>query len=322
MTQTPVVQSQSPELELLEGSLEERTSLVLKTLALINIFGLVLTQLPLSLPGSFLRAVAFNAGATTLAVLELVGARALDRRRPWAVAAARPLMIALFAKGIGAMLVGLSEGWIRLPFESILAIWALLAGADPTTIRRAGWRTWWLAIAVTVVVVTMVVSEPVLAWGGMIDVQRSDLRASVTADCANPGKGPPATLTVSYDWSWTRTIPLPNGLDIVVLGWSGNDAAGRPVYVFDNDPPPGGGIDPGHRGYPSLDMATKVANESPASLSWGVQLDRQGLRPGHLELDLRRARDAPPNPGPLVITATYIHLGLWRSAPATLTCTW
>jgi hypothetical protein len=304
------------------GSLEARASLALKGLAFINIAGVVLAEFPPPLPVSFLHTVAFNAAAAVLAVLQLVEARALDRRRPWAVSAARPLLVVLIATGLGATLVGVGEGWIRIPFESLLAIWALFGRADPTLIRRADRRSWSLVPAVAVVVAMMLVSEPVFGWGGKLDVRRSDLQASVTADCATSGTGPPTTITVTYDWAWTRTSPLPNGLDIVVLGWSGNDAAGRPVYLFDNDPQPSGGIYPGRRAYPSLDMATLVASESPASWSWGIELDEQGLRPGHIELDLRRARDAPPDPAPLVITATYIHLGLWRSEPATFTCTW
>ena len=133
--------------------------------------------------------------------------------------------------------------------------------------------------------------------------------------------GPPPTITVTYDWSWRSTSLLPSGTDIVVLGWTGADADGRPLYVASEFPEPGGGIYPGVQGYPSMGMADQVADESEGSFRWGVKLDEQQLKPGHVEAQLKRARELPPASQTLKITATYIHLGLWRR-DTTLTCSW
>lgn len=322
MTTSAIADSQSLDIEPPRfDSLEWRASVALKVLAFINVAGVVLAMFPPPLPASLLHGVTFNLAAGLLAGLEIVAARALDHRRPWAVALVRPLLAVLIAEGIGAMLVGLDAGRIRVPFEAFIAIWVLLAGADLTLIRRADRRSVSLVALTSILIVSMLAGEPVFGWGGLLDVRQSDLRASIAADC-EPGTGLPPTLTVTYDWSWARTSPLPNGLDIVVIGWSGSDAAGRTIYLFDKDPDPGHGIHSGRRGYPSLDMATLVGKETRASWSWGVELGEQGLQPGHIELQMRRARDAPPEPSPLVITATYIHLGIWRSDPVSVTCSW
>lgn len=323
MTHAPVSDSQQPDIALpLPDSLETRASTALKVLALINVAGVVLALFPPALPASLLHALAFNLAALGLAALEIVEARALDRHRPWAVAAVRPLLVVLIAAGVGATLVGLDGGWIRVPFESVLAAWALLAGADATLIRHPDGRSGSLVLAVLLLTASMLFGRQVFGWGGLLDVRPSDLHASIDADCGPPGGGPPETITVSYDWSWARPGAFPNGLDIAVVGWSGDDADGRPLYIFDKDPEAGPGIHSGRRDYPSLDLATQVAKNFPASWNWGIELDEQGLQPGHLELQLRRARDAPPEPGPLAVTASYVHLGTWHSDPVTVTCSW
>jgi hypothetical protein len=303
-------------------SLEARASMVLKVLALINVAGVVVALFPTKLPQSLFQAVAFNLAACALAAVEIVTARALDRRRPWAVAVVRPLLVLLIAAGIGSMLLGVAEGRIRVPFESVLAIWALLASADVTLVRRAGGRSLGLVGAVLVLTASMLFGQPLFGWGGLLDVVQSDLRASFDVDCGPSGAGLPEIVTVTYDWSWARTSGLPSGLDIVVIGWTGTDGDGRPTYLFDRDLDSGRGIHSGKREYPSLDMATEVAKGWPASWNWGIDLAEQGLQPGRVELQLRRAREDPPEPGPLVVTASYVHLGVWRTDPISVTCAW
>ena len=73
------------------------------------------------------------------------------------------------------------------------------------------------------------------------------------------------------------------------------------------------------QGYPSMVMADQVAAESEGSFRWGIELDEQQLKPRHIEVELKRAREDAPPAGTLKISATYIHLGLWRR-DTTLTC--
>jgi hypothetical protein len=312
-----------PEIEPLEsGSLEARASIALKVLAAINVAGMVLALFPPPLPQSLLRALTFNLAAGALAALEIVVARALDRRRPWAVAAVRPLLVLLIAAGIGAMLVGAQAGLIRLPFEAVFGIWVLAGARDHKLAGHADRRGSFLVVCTLLLIASMLGGQPLFGWGGLLDARQSDLRASISADCVAVDAGPPPTVIVNYDWSWARTSPLPSGFDMVVLSWSGTDADGRQLYYYDTTPPAGRGVYPGRREYPSVDMATQIAAATPASRSWGVELGEQGMRPGRIELQLRRARAAPPNPGPLVLTASYVHLGIWHSEPVGVTCWW
>lgn len=304
------------------GSLEARASIALKVLAIINVAGMVLALFPPPLPQSLLKTLTFNLAAGALAALELVVARALDRRRPWAVAIVRPLFVVLIATGVGAMLVGARAGVIRLPFETLFAIWVLLGARDVTLAGHADRRGVLLVACTVLLIVSMLASQPLFGWGGLLDTRQSDLRASLHADCGAPDAGPPPEITVTYDWSWARTSPLPSGLDMVVLGWDGTDADGHQLYYYDTTPPTGPGIYSGRRDYPSLDMASQIAEASAASWSWGVELGEQGMQPGRIELQMSRAREAPPNPGPLVLTASYVHLGEWHSDPVSVTCSW
>ncbi|HEY5628425.1 MAG TPA: hypothetical protein VIR16_02850, partial [Candidatus Limnocylindrales bacterium] len=303
------------------GSLEARASIVLKALAAINVAGIVMATLPQPLPQSLLEALAFNLAAAALAVLEIGLARALDHRRPWAVAAVRRVLVLLIAAGIGATLVGAQAGVTRLPFEAVFAVWALL-GARDGSLARHGDRRGALTVAVGVLAVaSMLGHQAVFGWGGLLDGHQSDLHASLSADCGPAAAGPPAAITVTYDWSWAPTSPLPSGLDMVVVGWN-RDADGRQLYYYDDAPLTDPGIYPGRRSYPSEDMASQIAESSAASWSWGVELGEEGMRPGRVELHLARATQVPTNPGPLVLTASYVHLGIWHSDAVAVTCSW
>ncbi len=304
------------------GSLESRASIALKVLAVINVAGLVLALVPTPLPQSLLMSLTFNFAAGALAAVEVVVARALDRRRPWAVAIVRPLLVMLIAAGVGAMLVSAQAGVIRLPFEAVLAVWVLLGARDVTLTAHAGRRGMLLVACTLLLIGSMVGRQLVFGWGGLLDAGQSDLRGSINADCGAADAGPPSSIIVTYDWSWARTSPLPSGLDIVVIGWTGTDADGRQLYYLGTTPPTGRGIYPGRRDYPSIDMATQIAKASAGSWGWGIELGEQGMQPGRIELQVRRGKESPPNPGPMVFTASYVHLGVWHSDPVSVTCSW
>lgn len=303
------------------GSLEHRAALVLKVLAFINGAGVVLALFPPLTPVSTLLTLAFNAAAAALAGAYLLAAIGLDRRRPWAVGAVRPLLVLIALAGVFSVLVGLSEGKLRLPFEVALAGWALLGPADIKPIARLAGRSVALIATVAALLALLAFGHRVFGWGGMLDVREGDLQGSIAVDCGDPADGPPPTLTVSYDWSWSKATPVPSGIDIVVLGWTGPDAEGRPLYIVGQIPENTPGIQAGREGYPSGPMAERVGAESEGRYRWAIALDEQQHRPGHIEVQLRLAREAPPAHATLVIKATYVHLGLWRE-DVHVTCTW
>jgi hypothetical protein len=167
----------------------------------------------------------------------------------------------------------------------------------------------------------MVLATPLFGWGGVFDVHQPDLQASLQVECGAPAAGLPRTITVLYDWSWTSTSLFPNQNDIVVIGWSGADAQGRPLYVIDEIPASAAGIYSGLPGYPSTAMANQVGAESDASFRWAIQLDERGFEPGGVRLLLKSPRGDPPGPNSVTFVGSYIHVGLWRETTQ-VTCSW
>jgi hypothetical protein len=283
-----------------------------------------MAQFPPIPPVATLHTVMFNLAAGVLAVLFVVEARALDRGRSWAHAAVRALLLVIAASGAYAVVVALGGGRIRLPYELVLVVWAWRgrgapdASRVPTPVRRS------VALigAATALVLSMSFGGQLFGWGGALDVHEPDLTASLAVDCGPPEAGPPPSITIGYDWSWRSTSPIPSGLDIVVVGWTGVDEQGRPLYILDKTPEPSVGVHPGLRDYPSIDLAAEVAKESVGTWNWGIELSEQRLAPGHFEAQLRRTREVTPGQRTLAVTASYVHLGQWRHAVATVTCAW
>jgi hypothetical protein len=304
------------------GSLEARASLALKLLAGINVAGVVLAMFSPLVPVSNLLTVSFSSAAAVLAVLYLVEARALDRRLRWAVTAVRPLLLLLVASGVSAVVIALNGGTGRMPFDGLLAIWALLGAPDPTLVGGRVRRAAGLVGSAGALLGAMVLAQPLFGWGGLVDVHEPDLAGSLHVDCGTPGDGLPPTIVVSYDWSWSATSPLPNQTDIVVIGWSGVDAQGRPLFAIDDIPGTAAGIHSGMTGYPSTAMADQVGAESDTSFRWAIELAERGFEPGSVRLQLMRPREDPPGPNSVTFAATYVHLGLWRHDAARVTCTW
>jgi hypothetical protein len=304
------------------GSFEARASLVFRFLAFLALGGVVLALFPPTDPVSILQSSAFSLFSLVLGVLYILEWRGLDRKRPWAIAALRPLLVVAGLAGIGIVVVGAAEGHIRLPFEAVAVAWVWLARPAYVPVPRLGSRSGSLAAVVAVLLGLLLTARPLFGWGGAFDVHAADLVPAVTVECGPPGAGPPASIRLTYDWSWSSSSPMANGVDIVVLGWTGADGTGRPLYILDNLVSSGNGVYPGLGGYPSLAMADQVGAETRGSFRWGVKLVEQHYQPGRIVVDLRRAVEAPTKPEPLVIKATYVHLGVWRRDAAPVTCDW
>lgn len=305
-----------------QGSLEARASLALKVLGGLGLIGVVLAMFPPATPVATLYIVMFNVGAAALAVICLGVAFGLDRRRPWAVASVRPLLVVVLASGIYTFAVWLSDGRIRIPFDVAVAIWALLGPTDVKPIARQEARSLSLVGAALVVSAVMMFGNQLFGWGGTFDVHEPDLSAAVAADCGADGTGLPDRVTLRYAWSWSSTGQMPSGTDIVVMGWTGSDSEGRPLYVLDEIPASDAGVYSGLTGFPSTAMADDVAAASQGSFRWAIKLPEQRFAPGHIELQLRLAREAAPGPGPLTVTASYVHLGIWHHDAVGVTCSW
>lgn len=304
------------------GSVEARTSLALKVLAGLGFWAVVLSMIPPPYPMSWLQAVTFNAATAVMVMLYLVEAVGLDRRWPWAYAAARPLLALIGVTGLYLLGAEVAAGRFRLPFDVVLAAWAWLGTADTRGAPRRDRRTVALVGASLVLLTVPLTGASVFGWGGLLDVHEPDLRATLESDCDAHGDGPPGTVSVTYEWSWRTSGLFPSGDDVVVISWTGDDRFGRPLYFLGDTAPPGTGVVSGRQVDPSAAMAREIEAEKRGSWHWGIELEAQRLEPGRIEFQLDLARPAPPQPGPLTIAATYIHLGLWRQDAAGLTCSW
>jgi hypothetical protein len=303
------------------GSLEARASLVLKIMAAVGLGGVILSLLPDSFPNSALLTVAFNLAAGLISALYFIEARGLDQSRPWARAAARPMLVLLAAWGAYAAVAGFNQGILRIPFELALAVWAFLGDPSPIPTPRPVVRSFAVIVAAIPLLGAMAFGYVLFGWGGVLDVDEQDLVTSLQVDCGDPAAGPPAELAVSFDWSWSRTTPLPNEVDTVFIGWSGDDAEGRPLYLLGKLPATEPAIYSGRRGDLGLALLEEARAGARSGFQWAIDLGKRGYQPGGVDLLLRRAREATGTPA-LTVTASYVHLGIWRSQAATASCAW
>ena len=317
----PPLEVESPDASTMEG----RASLGLKALAALNGFGVILAFFPPPVPPARLLTVVFNVASALLVVLMLVEARGIDRLRPWAIAAVRPFLLVIAAAGVYVFVAAALEGRFRIPLDVGIAAWAMLAAPHVTQRPRFEARSLGLVASAAGLSAAMLFSQPLFAWGGAVDVKPADLHTSMSVDCgtAAPDGTVPETITITYDWSWTGGSPLPDGVDAFVVGWTGDDAEGRPLYLIGRTPDTVPGVYSG-RGlrYPSRDMSIAVSEESRGFWHWGIELVERGYAPGRLVIQLDRAQTATPGAEPLVIKATYVHLGIWRQDAEPVTCAW
>lgn len=318
----PVLEEAEP------GYFEHRAMLVFRALAVIYLAGIMLAFFPEPNTVSLLLILTFNGAALILAIVYLRIASALRTVRPWAVSVARPVLVLVLLEDLAVLASMLADGRIRLPIAAAIAGWALLGPAGVRPIPRPRLFGGLVIGLAAPMLAILVFSHQLFGWGGLLDVRQSDLAASVTVTCGpaggNPGTvagDPPARLHLTYDWSWKKGSPVPSGLDIVVIGWTGDDVQGRPLYLLGPTLPTGAGVYDGRRAYPSLEMGNAMAAASRGSWQWGIELDEQGLGPGRIEVDLDRSHAPSPGSEPLQVLVSYVHLGLWHSDVAA-TCEW
>jgi hypothetical protein len=314
-------------------SLENRAVVALLIIAVLQVPGILVS--PWGGPPSWLLNVTSVIAAIGTTLLYLVEARGIQRRRAWAMLALRPLLVVVVVFGAVAVVVAAQAGFIKVPVDVALAIWAWLgspdhrpaAEPDAAPVRRPGVRATALVVAVAALDAAIWYGPPVFGWGGLLDVHQADFTGALKVDCGPPMAGsPPATVAISYDWSWSARAAFSSGLDVVVIGWRGADGQGRTLYLLGDTPDTGRGIQPSLQDFPSLEMAKEIEGQmaSPTSGSWhwGIHLDQQNLAPGHIQFTIELAHPNPPQPTPLSITASYIHLGLWHTDAPAVTCSW
>jgi hypothetical protein len=304
------------------GSLESRASIALKVLAVLNLASIVIATIPAANPTSALQAFAFNVASGVLAVLYVIVARGLDRRQAWAVSAIRPLILLLAVWGAYTFVTALAASELRIPFSTLAAGWAMLGPADRRPLPKLAGRGRAALLASVTLIALLVANQPLFGWGGYFDVHQRDLSASLTVDCGTPGASPPDRITVTYEWSWSSNTLLANEDDQVVFGWTGDDPEGHPLYSLGDTPAAEPGMHPGSSSDVSAVLADEAAGRWRGSLRWGIDLGVRGISQGRIQFELMQAAEPPPQPEPLMIGASYIHVGVWESDAATVTSSW
>ena len=303
------------------GSVEARAALVFKVMAVIGLCSVILALIPDSFPNSALLTATFNLATSLISILYFLEARGIDRSRPWALTAARPMLVVLGAWGAYAAIAGFSQGILRIPFELAFVVWAFLGDRPTLPTPRPVPRSYGLIIAAIPLLGTMAFGYLVFGWGGLLDPDEEDLVASLQVDCGDPGGGPPAQIPVSFDWAWSSRAPLPNEVDTLVVGWSGDDADGEPLYVYGQSPSTDPTIRSGQRGALGRSLVDEARAESSAGFRWAVDLSQRDYEPGQVTLTLRLGSENPTETPSLTVRASYVHLGIWRSE-ATVSCAW
>ncbi len=304
------------------GSLEERASLALKILAVLNAGGILLATIPSSVDASALQGVVFNAASGGLAILYVVVARGLDRGHQWAVSTIRPLLLLMAAWGALAFTSALIGGALRIPLPLLAAGWVVLFSANRWPLPRLSARGGTVMVIAGALITLELVSEPLFSWGGYFDVREPDLNTSLAVDCGTPGSGLPQNITVSYEWSWSQSTLLPNGEDQLVIGWNGDGVDGHPLYVIGAFPDTAPGIKQGVSSGASADMARAAVAQWRGTYMWRLDLGTVGFKPQRIEFVLVRTTAQPSEPAHLDVGATYVHLGVWQSDAPTVTCSW
>jgi len=297
-----------------------RASLTLKVLAVIYVLGIIFAGLPGAVPTSLFETVAFNLFAAALAVLYVLVARALDQGRPWAVSAIRPLLWLLVVWGAYTFVSLLLAGKFRIPTTMLVAGLALFMPADDWPAMRLSVRGGGVFVMVAALCGLQTASPSLLGWGGYFDVHESDLNAALVVDCGTAG--PPEQLVISYEWSWSRTTLLPNDEDQIVIGWNGDGADGRPMYVAIDLPDQSDGVYLGVSSGASGPMASQVAATWRGVFMMRLDLHKLEIRPGRIEAVLVRTAAQPSEQQRLTLGAAYIHSGVWRKDVPTVTCSW
>lgn len=297
-----------------------RASLTLKVLAVIYVLGVVFAGLPGSVPTSLLETVAFNLFAVGLAAVFVVVALALDRRQPWAISTVRMLLALLFVWGAYMFVALLLEGKFRIPTTMLVAGFALFMAAGDWPAMKLNVRGGGVIVMVAALCGLQTASPSLFGWGGTFDVHQNDLHATLAVDC---GAGdPPEQLVITYDWSWSASALLPNDEDQIVLGWNGDGADGRPMYVAIDLPDQSDGFYIGISSGASGPLANRVKAAWRGVFLVRLDLHKLEIRPGRLEFVLTRTAARPAEGQTLTLGATYIHSGVWQKDAPTVTCTW
>jgi hypothetical protein len=249
-------------------------------------------------------------GALLGTVAMLAAAYGLASGRGWAIVVATPMLLLLVLAGVIEVVEALTHNTIDIPLGALLAVWALLAPVRTPVDPTQGSRTW--GVAGTLVLAAMVVSTAwpivsplLLQSGGPFVVAEDALQPSLFLTCNGAPDAPPTSVTIRYDWRWSRTEPWAAGTDTITLvAYSSVEEDGSASYVLEGSTQGSAGT-----------WQSDIMISEPQGVVFGIDLTQAGFEPGSVGIGLQPAGPLPSGPGSIDVQATYLHAPIDTSGP-------
>jgi hypothetical protein len=271
---------------------------------LVGIFGLVAS---LFVVGSIFQTarpvhgIVALAGAWLGMLATLAAAFGLTSGRRWAIAVATPMLALMVILGFVEVIVAFTHNTLQIPIGAFVAMWALRAPfRTPIDPIRGAPRP---GIAGVVVLGAMLlatgwplVSPVLLVSGGPLIVAEDALQPNLVVTCDGAPGSAPATITVAYDWRWSRAEPFAGGLDSVALAAYTTVEDGEPAFAIDS-------IDPATAGI----WQSEIMIFEPLGVVFGINLADTRFEPASVSMHLISVQADPPAHGSVLIQATYLH---------------
>lgn len=276
----------------------------LYTLLVVALLSSSLTQSGAPLQGAL---TLWGAFAQSMAMLAIAIGVASSRR--WATAVTTPLLGLLVVTGVIEVFFALTRSTLEIPVGALLAIWAfrapLRAAADLPPIRQSWSVVGAVVIGAMVLFTAWPLITPVLVQaGGPLVVGKDALQPSLVLTCTGAPKAPPATVTVRYDWRWSRSEPWVTGTDSLTLEAYTRVGEGSGGYALDMSGPTSAGI-----------WDSDVIIGEPVGGVFGIDLSQAGFDPGYVALTLDSLGTPQFGHGSIDARATYLHAPVDPSGP-------
>jgi hypothetical protein len=282
-------------------SRQYRASAVFLTGGLLTIvIALVLSQSLLQIAPPIRGAVALL-GTLPGAIAMVVAAFGIAWGRPWAIAIATPMLVVILVAAVVDFAIAFSHSTINLPITALLAVWALRAplrvSAGATTVSRSGGFTGALVFVALLLSTGWPVLSPLLLQnGGPFIVAEDALQPSLLLTCHGAPDVAPASVTVEYDWRWSKAEPWAAGNDTITLE----------AYTTIDEDASGYAIDVSGTMTAGITEADILIFE-PKGAVFGIDLGQAGYAPGSVGISLQQAGEPTSPHGSIQVQATYLH---------------
>jgi hypothetical protein len=135
-----------------------------------------------------------------------------------------------------------------------------------------------------------------LQSGGPLIVAEDALQPSLTLVCHGAPEVAPASVTVAYDWRWSKAEPWAAGNDTITLEAYTFIDEGASGYAIDVSGPTTAGI-----------SEADIMIFEPKGAVFVIDLGQAGFAPGSVGISLQQAGEPTSAHGSIDVQATYLH---------------